>query len=200
MARQHLMVPDSCIFYLQNDKAMNLLGGLQDPPESFKWAEIGQFYQAKFAYQRVMHEYYFFMRELWEQTWGDYFDIDKATLTYTDAIKVNDFWENWSLPIAFQSKKYTLMVGVWFFDDGQYGVYFLLEQGDKEISVVKDIERFSSKWELNSKEECWEAELNLSLNDMDKRINLTQLRGNVREAMGALAPYIEKQWLLESNK
>jgi hypothetical protein len=192
-------LPESFIFYVKKDNIgpMNLIDDMQAPADSFGWEEIGKFYQAKFALERTRYEFYMFMREVWDKTWGGLKKFTPCIVKEygSNFYSVEYVWGHDSLEVMHTGRgEYSLYTGIGYHDDEEdvlkFSLYFYLGEGDS-YDLAKDIK--PKNWKLNDDNaNCiyWETEpVRCAIKSRSNSIDVSVLQEAVKEAQKALRPY-----------
>ncbi len=83
MADTIISFPESYQYYLnpQHHNAFSQITGKQNLPPSFSWADIRAYHHARFSLELIKYEYYQFVCELWEKTWGHSINQDNSFIS-----------------------------------------------------------------------------------------------------------------------
>lgn len=160
MSDNTIKIPESLQFFFiesANQEAIKKLINPKDPPEDFNWNDLDAFYQAKLSAEKTQYDFWRFMLNIWEDTWGI---INLPAFTehspqeYNKENRIGNVWDEDYVCKYFYIEKpnfYELGLGCYLNNTNMQLYFYLTYVNEQQYSPSDDM-KLSSCWKTEDYE------------------------------------------------
>ncbi|MCK5295793.1 MAG: hypothetical protein KAJ75_02775 [Alphaproteobacteria bacterium] len=188
---------DALAFYFKNKRNMHaidqIINNKGNPPDDFTVDELESFYVSKLNALQIQTDFWRFMKELWDKTWGVALKetpIDRTEQELSEYLEdgknemfLQNVWDNESFYRCFSSDNKELLFACEHKDNGKFILSFYVEEDSSYISNKLDL---SNDWLQQPVKHYYRDSVSICTINSDGISGIEQLLESAKEAVKSI--------------